>query len=50
MVVTLYLIGLGLSRDSLRAVGARPLLLGVSLWIVAAAGTLAAVRFGLAAV
>ncbi len=50
MVVTLYLIGLGLSRDSLRAVGARPLLLGVLLWVAAAAGTLAAVKLGLAAV
>jgi uncharacterized integral membrane protein (TIGR00698 family) len=50
MVVTLYLIGLGLSRESLRAVGARPLLLGVALWLIAATGTLAAVRLGLAAV
>jgi uncharacterized membrane protein YadS len=50
MVVTLYLIGLGLSRASLRAVGARPLLLGVTLWIIAAAGTLLAVRLGLAVV
>jgi uncharacterized integral membrane protein (TIGR00698 family) len=50
MVVTLYLVGLGLSRDSLRAVGAKPLLLGVALWLAAATGTLAAVRLGLAAV
>ena len=50
MVVTLYLIGLGLSRDSLRAVGVRPLLLGVLLWVAAAAGTLVAVELGLAVV
>ncbi|HTN51025.1 MAG TPA: putative sulfate exporter family transporter [Anaeromyxobacter sp.] len=50
MVLTLYLIGLGLSRESLRAVGTRPLVLGLVLWIAAAAGTLLAVRLGLAAV
>ncbi|HVI76372.1 MAG TPA: putative sulfate exporter family transporter [Anaeromyxobacteraceae bacterium] len=49
LVLTLFLIGLGLSRASLRAVGARPLLLGLALWIAMGAGTLAAVRFGLAA-
>jgi uncharacterized integral membrane protein (TIGR00698 family) len=49
MVVTLCLVGLGLSRDGLRAVGARPLLLGVMLWVAAAAGTLVAVKLGLAA-
>ncbi|MGA8160999.1 MAG: putative sulfate exporter family transporter, partial [Acidobacteriaceae bacterium] len=32
--VTLFLIGTGLTRDSLRKVGARPLLQGVLLWIV----------------
>jgi uncharacterized integral membrane protein (TIGR00698 family) len=50
MVLTLFLVGLGLSRASLRAVGLRPLLLGLLLWSLAAAGTLAAVRLGLAAV
>ena len=49
LVVTLFLIGLGLSRESLRAVGARPLVLGVALWIAMGAGTLAAIRLGLAA-
>ncbi len=49
MVLTLYLVGLGLSRESLRAVGARPLLLGLLLWLAAAGGTLVAVRAGLIA-
>jgi uncharacterized membrane protein YadS len=48
LVLTLFLIGLGLSRASLRAVGARPLLMGVALWLTMGAGTLAAVAFGLA--
>ena len=46
LVVTLFLIGLGLTRAQLRAVGARPLLLGVSLWIVVATASLALVYWG----
>jgi uncharacterized membrane protein YadS len=34
LVLALYLIGLSLSRTALARVGARPLLLGVILWIV----------------
>lgn len=49
LVLTLYLVGLGLSRESLRAVGVRPLLLGLGLWAVTVAGTLAAVHVGWAA-
>ncbi len=49
LVLTLFLIGLGLDRSSLREVGARPLLLGLSLWVIVAAGTLAAVMMGLRA-
>jgi uncharacterized integral membrane protein (TIGR00698 family) len=49
LVLTLFLIGLGLSRESLRAVGARPLLLGVALWVAMGAGTLVAIRLGLLA-
>lgn len=49
LVATLFLIGLGLSRESLRSVGARPLVFGVVLWAAAAAGSLAAVRMGLRA-
>ena len=40
LVVALFLIGLGLSREALSKVGARPLLLGVGLWVVAAAVSL----------
>ena len=46
MNATLFLIGLGLSRDSLRAVGVRPLIQGVSLWFVLASGTLGAILLG----
>ncbi|MFZ0631810.1 MAG: putative sulfate exporter family transporter [Acidobacteriaceae bacterium] len=38
--VTLFLIGTGLTRDSLRKVGARPLLQGVLLWIVVGTASL----------
>ncbi|MHB8418198.1 MAG: YeiH family protein [Myxococcales bacterium] len=33
LVLTLFLIGLGLTRSALRAVGARPLAQGVALWV-----------------
>jgi uncharacterized integral membrane protein (TIGR00698 family) len=49
LVLTLFLIGLGLSRESLRAVGPRPLALGLALWIAMGAGTLAAIHLGWAA-
>jgi uncharacterized integral membrane protein (TIGR00698 family) len=44
--LSLYLIGLGLSRKTLKAVGARPLLMGAILWIFISIGTLAFVRLG----
>lgn len=44
LTVTLFLIGAGLSRQSIAKVGARPLLLGVLLWIVISVTSLAAVR------
>jgi uncharacterized integral membrane protein (TIGR00698 family) len=43
LTVTLFLIGAGLSRKSLARVGARPLLLGVLLWITISAVSLFAV-------
>lgn len=46
LTVTLYLIGSGLSRKTLRTVGVRPLLQGVMLWIVVACGSLALIRAG----
>jgi uncharacterized integral membrane protein (TIGR00698 family) len=45
--LALFTIGLGLSRKTLRAVGARPLIQGVVLWIVVTAGTLGALLVGL---
>jgi uncharacterized integral membrane protein (TIGR00698 family) len=47
LVVTLFLVGVGLSRESLRAVGPRPLALGVALWLAMGVSTLAAVKAGL---
>ena len=46
LTVTLYLIGTGLSKHTLRQVGVRPLLQGVLLWIVVAAGSLELIRSG----
>ena len=47
MVVTLYLIGAGLSREALRRVGIRPFLLGAVLWVLVGTAALAAVRLGI---
>jgi uncharacterized integral membrane protein (TIGR00698 family) len=46
LTVTLFLIGTGLSKEALRRVGARPLVQGIALWIVIAAGSLALIRAG----
>ncbi len=43
LVLALFLIGLSLSRAALGKVGVRPLVLGVVLWVVVAAGSLALV-------
>lgn len=43
LTVTLFLIGAALSRRSLAAVGVRPLILGIALWIVISAAGLWAV-------
>jgi uncharacterized integral membrane protein (TIGR00698 family) len=40
LVVTLFLIGAGLTREVLKSVGVRPLLQGVTLWLFVAALTL----------
>ena len=47
LVLTLFLIGAGLSRAALRQVGARPLVLGLALWLGIATASLAALRSGL---
>jgi uncharacterized integral membrane protein (TIGR00698 family) len=46
LTVTLFLIGTGLSKETLRSVGVRPLLQGVVLWIVVAAGSLLLIQGG----
>jgi uncharacterized integral membrane protein (TIGR00698 family) len=50
LTVTLYLIGTGISRSTLKEVGVRPLLQGVVLWAIVAAVSLALIHFGLIAV
>jgi uncharacterized integral membrane protein (TIGR00698 family) len=47
LVITLFLIGGGLSRAVLRKVGARPFVQGVSLWIIVSVLTLTAIMHGL---
>ena len=46
LALVLFLIGAGLSRSTLRAVGVRPLLQGVLLWMAVGAATLLAVWGG----
>ncbi len=46
LTVTLFLIGTGLSKETIREVGVRPLLQGVLLWIVVALTSLALIRGG----
>jgi len=45
MTVTLLLVGLSLSRASLKVVGARPVLYGIGLWLAISLMALAAVRW-----
>jgi uncharacterized integral membrane protein (TIGR00698 family) len=47
LVLTLFLIGTGLTRDVLRRVGVRPLAQGAFLWLLVSAATLAAIVTGL---
>ena len=46
LVFALFLIGSLITRGQVKAIGPRPLVLAVALWIVVAAGSLAAIRFG----
>lgn len=46
LTATLFLIGTGLSRETLRQVGVRPLLQGVVLWLIVAACTLGLIFTG----
>ncbi len=45
MTVTLFLIGSGLSIKTLKTVGAKPLILGVTLWIVIGVASLVTILF-----
>lgn len=46
LTLTLFLIGTGLDRASIRAVGARPFVHGLLLWLLVGSGTLAALKLG----
>ena len=46
LVLTLFLIGANLSRAAVARVGARPLVLGVLLWVVSALASLAGIEAG----
>jgi uncharacterized integral membrane protein (TIGR00698 family) len=50
LTVTLYLIGTGISKPTLKQVGARPLLQGILLWAVVAISSLALIHYGWIAV
>jgi uncharacterized integral membrane protein (TIGR00698 family) len=45
--VTLFLIGTGLNKETLRNVGVRPLLQGFTLWIIVGVGALAPILFNI---
>jgi uncharacterized integral membrane protein (TIGR00698 family) len=47
LVVTLFLVGNGLTREVLRRVGLRPLAQGVILWVIVSASMLAVISSGL---
>jgi uncharacterized membrane protein YadS len=46
LTVVLFLIGTGITRNTLKEVGARPLIQGVALWIVVATLSLWAIHKG----
>jgi uncharacterized membrane protein YadS len=46
LVLTLFLLGCGISREALAKVGLRPLIQGVLLWFLVGAGTLGALQLG----
>ena len=46
LVVTIFLIGAGLTREVLARVGYRPMLLGILLWIMASIVSLLAIQAG----
>jgi uncharacterized integral membrane protein (TIGR00698 family) len=50
LTITLFLIGTGISRKSLKQVGIRPLAQGIALWILVAVVSLTLIRMGLIAI
>jgi uncharacterized integral membrane protein (TIGR00698 family) len=46
LVLSLFLIGSGLTRETLKSVGPRPFFQGLLLWVLVAAGTLGAILSG----
>jgi uncharacterized integral membrane protein (TIGR00698 family) len=46
LTITLFLIGTGISRSTIKQVGTRPLLQGVVLWAIVAVSTLMAIKVG----
>jgi uncharacterized integral membrane protein (TIGR00698 family) len=50
LTVTLFLIGTGITRDSLKRVGVRPLAQGIALWILVAVVSLTLIRMGIIAI
>ena len=46
LTVTLYLIGTGISKSTLKQVGVRPLMQGILLWAIVAISSLALIHFG----
>ncbi|MCU1286641.1 MAG: hypothetical protein JWO13_2991 [Acidobacteriales bacterium] len=50
LTVTLFLIGTGISRASLKQVGVRPLAQGIALWLLVAVVSLTLIRMGLIAI
>lgn len=50
LTVTLYLIGTGISKSTLKQVGWRPLLQGIALWAIVAISSLLLIRSGILAI
>jgi uncharacterized integral membrane protein (TIGR00698 family) len=50
LTATLFLIGAGISRSTVKTVGVRPLVQGVVLWAIVAVGTVLLVRAGIIAI
>lgn len=47
LVLTLFFIGLGLSKENLQKVGVKPMFMGLALWIIVLLSSLAAIQYGL---